>query len=269
MAIIFATSFEDAAGGSQTTAGFPTIRSGTTHSGESGTINWQNGIDPFTDAAVGTSGDGVSTGQTGGTTKKDEIIGPANFSGGIGGKGFRHWRTGNNGHGGGITCTFTSSTQELWMRFYMRYPLSYTYGGSYTKDIYGNEGGDYWIYGMQTSHWGLTHAGDPNLGGSIDFADLFDGNFHCHEIHVKRGNPGSDILEIWIDDVLDYSASNRSFDTSAMTHFVLGHNQADAGAGEVYVDYDDIVVSNSERVGPISGGGGGGIIRGSMLGGLG
>jgi hypothetical protein len=246
MAIIFATSFED--------SGCPTVRTAATFSGEVGTINWQNGVDAFTDAACGSSGDGITPSQTKSSANGDEIIGPANMVGGLGGKGFRHWRRNTNEHGGGITCTFTSSTMELWMRFYSRYDLGYNYGGGYTKDIYGNEGGsDYWIYGMQTTHWGLTHAGDPNLGGAIDFAALDDGNWHCHEIHIKRGNPGSDVLEIWIDNVLDYSASNRSFDNSPMTHFVLGHNQNDAGA-EGFVDFDDIVVSNSGRVGPLGGG---------------
>jgi hypothetical protein len=233
-----------------------------------------NTADP--DAArsdVSRSGDWLSNGNGW------EVRSEAAYSGGTG-LGSRHYRDGENGVSGGIRCNLSSSVTELWFRFYSRYESGFpwTPSGSpgYTKDIYGNQGGDWWIYGIQNTGWGVSFSSSQNHdgGGAYTWQDLMggdtgDGLWHCHEFHIKKGN-GSGEIHVWIDDVLRVTETGLSIGTGSMSDFIILENQSTvAGLNSWYVDCDEFKVSDSGRVGPISGGGGGGIIRGSMLGGLG
>jgi hypothetical protein len=198
-----------------------------------------------------------------------QVTSAANYSGGAGGNGFRHWRgDGTNNLSGGITITLPSSYTELWLRWYMRYQsgFAWTPAGNplYTKDIYGSEGGDYWIYGIQGAGWGLTDISSANhSNGAMDWSDLMGGNtgdglWHCHEFHINRAGAGAGVIEVWIDDVQYVNATGLTLSNTSMSSFRIGSNQDEvtgAGAADYYTDYDDFAVSDTARIGPLGGGG--------------
>ena len=215
-----------------------------------------------------------------------EITTAANYSGGGGGNGFRHWRGDGTGNAcsGGITITLPGSYTELWLRWYMRYQSGFTWVNNdpgYTKDIYGSEHVNYWIYGIQNDGWGVSdissanHDGVSGPGASFTWADLMggttgDGQWHCHEFHINRAGAGAGVIEVWIDDDWKFTETGLTLHTDAMSSFRIGSNQSEptgAGAADYYTDYDDIAVSDSGRVGPLSGGST--PKRGSSVGGLG
>jgi len=80
----------------------------------------------LTDASVCNSGDGIS-GNGGWTTSGgslDQITAAANYSGGGGGRGFRHWvGDGLNNTGGGIRVSWVG-VPEIWFRYYIRFQSS-------------------------------------------------------------------------------------------------------------------------------------------------
>lgn len=192
----------------------------------------------------------------------DQIIAAANYPGGGGGLGYRHYRgNGSNVNGGGLIISFSPAVTEVWVRFYMLYSLGFGFTGSgpiYTKDHYWNQGGNYLIFGIQGNHaWGITDISSPNHNGNLSWSGsqggiTGDGLWHLYEYHVKLDNPNS-ILEIWIDNVRVLNATGLTLGSSPLSWFELGSNQADVtNCNPVcYTDYDDIAISTSGRIGPI------------------
>ena len=57
-----------------------------------------------------------------GTVREEQITALANYPGGAGGKGQRHWLgDGVNNTSGGVWASFPAPQSELWVRWYMRY----------------------------------------------------------------------------------------------------------------------------------------------------
>src|SRR5262245_57617789 len=76
-------------------------------------------------AADGIRGHGGWTSTAGNV---DRITAAANNPTGGGGKGFRHVRgDGTNNGGGGIGVNLPSPLREMWLRFYMRYPVGFSF----------------------------------------------------------------------------------------------------------------------------------------------
>jgi len=193
-----------------------------------------------------------------------QVIADANYSSGAGGLGFRTWRgDGTNSVSGGINFILPTGYNELWVRFYMRYQSGFAWTGgnpSYTKDIYGNTGGNYWIYGKQGTGWGVTDISSPNHSGAYGWSDLMggdtgDGQWHCHEFHISRAGAGAGVIEVWIDGTLRHQATGLTLSSGTMSELQIGENQTTvtgAGANDYYTDYDDFVISDSGRVGCIA-----------------
>jgi hypothetical protein len=168
----------------------------------------------------------------------------------------------------------------------MRYQLGFTFGESgvanpgYTKDLRGLSAGNQFVFGIQGSaSWGLflqpdfhtsTESWQDTMGGLTG-----DGLWHCYEFHIKNGTSG--VVEIWVDDAQVYSFTGN-VPTDDIRSIEIGGNQnavGDANGLSVnnsgtptdwYTDFDDIAVSDSGRIGPLSSGV---ARRGSSLGGLG
>jgi hypothetical protein len=219
------------------------------------------------ESQVCNSGDGISghgTWATPGHPNGDEITLAANYSGGAGGRGFRHWRAdGFDVNGGGIKIGMPSGLTDLWVRFYMRYQAGFAWNPSgspgFTKDIYalGNPGPD-WTFGFHGSGgmWGWTNSGSADTG-SIGWTSIMggatsDGRWHCYEYHVKLGTTTSNgIKEYWVDGNLGLRTTSANTGTSGnWRELVFGSNQnAPANGGDMYTDYDDIAMSASGRIG--------------------
>jgi len=202
----------------------------------------------------------------------DQIIAAANNPLGTG-NGFRHYRgDGVNNQGGGLKITPSRSLTEMWVRFYMRYSLGFKWDSgqpAYTKDHYWNSGGQYLIFGVQGAlpaggghTWGITQISSPNLNSTLTWAAsqggvqgsaLGDGQFHCYEYHVKQ-NGANGTLEYWFDGVA-YGSRTANLGSTPWGSLTLGSNQTivvGAEATDYYTDYDDIAISDTGRIGPLS-----------------
>lgn len=206
----------------------------------------------------------------------DEIVAAANFSGGLGGKGFRHWSgNGMNSGGGSLNIYFPSQT-EMWVRYYVRHQLGFAWQGGpiYQKQIYVNSGA---FSAPGTFYFGLH---DSSVGGHVEVMSSVnqitsktwvslqggstgDGTFHCIEVHAKMNNPGASsngIMEVWVDGVKVYTNTAVQFSTTTgatWQQFTLSNNEnAPSSASNVdqATDFDDIVISNSGYIGTIGGG---------------
>ncbi len=81
-----------------------------------------------------------------------------------------------------------------------------------------------------------------------------DGLFHAIEIHAKLNTSGANgIAEGWVDGKKMFSFNNVDYGGgSGWTYFVISLNQANvANGGCVYIDIDDIAISNTGYIGPL------------------
>ena len=277
MATVFETTFDD--------VNFPTVRATGIH--------WEQTVDGLTDAVVGQTGDGIS-GQANDTTTLgagEQILAAANNSEGGGGKGQRHWvGDGTNQTSGGILVQW-NGVAEMWLRYYIRFQSGFTWGagdnGGYIKTIYVNSGQ------AGTFYFGLNHGvigghvevddtgGTGNHHSAVTWADwqggsTGDGLFHCLEVHAKMNSSGAasdGVFEFWLDGTQIYSLSTVHFSNSDGALFnasTFGSNSSNPqnGGVDVYVDFDDIKISDSGYIGPIAGAAAANSC-GSSLGGLG
>lgn len=231
-------------------------------------------INGANDSGVCATGDGLA-GWGGGLP--DEITSAANYSGGGGGRGFRHWRgDGQNNNGGGVRVDFGLTTpplglqKEFWVRWYMRYEAGFAWLNGhpgYTKEIYVNvtqQGAFTWGF-HGSANFGIDANGNgappgwtnimtpDGSGGAVG-----DGLWHCYEGHVKAETSGSNgIGQSWIDGVPTDNSNSVSYGTTSGWGLLLfGSNQASPANGRnMYTDYDDIAISTVGRIGCLSGGG--------------
>jgi hypothetical protein len=196
----------------------------------------------------------------------EQIASEANYPGGLGGLGNLHWMgEGSNSQSNSLNFNWATDEPEIWVRYYAKWEAGMVFNPGYSKDcdlqlgsavrvIFGHQNGAF-------GFWRATGSPDYFLTGSISWNDIMggsasDGNWHCFEFHLKYSNAGAGEAGIWIDDVDAGSTTGLTFAGSTgwrgYTTFV---NQSSVGAGGPYKVYlDDIVVSNSGRVGPLGGG---------------
>jgi len=203
----------------------------------------------------------------GGTDKNAEIISAANHAAGGGGRGLRHWECdGEDNRTGAVKVSFSPLPTEVWVRWYMRYQEGFTWEWSdrgllYDKMLYfnGNIVIPEWkdadrlnIYMAGSNHnssvgtgWDtIMAAGDDDEGHKAS-----DGQWHLYEVHVKAGI-GDGVLEFWIDEVLRLQFTNQNLGTGGFSNIAIGHNQvAPENGGPRYVDFDDIVISDTGYIG--------------------
>ncbi len=200
-----------------------------------------------------------------------QVTPAANYPGGGGGNGLRFWDgDGSNAHSSFPEVFFPTSQKELWIRWYMRYQQGYQWSPlNYAKHLYiwtqsaSNAvipeyvwANNYRIY-AEASGGGASYQG--NTGWQSLYGTASDGNWHCYEIHLKMDTSQSNgIAEIWIDGVNQVSVTNANFswgDSTAAQGWVyvdIKSNQSSPGNGTcMYVDYDDIAISTTGRIGPI------------------
>ena len=201
---------------------------------------------------------------------EEQITSEANYPGGGGGKGQRHWKgDGANVNSGGLMLSFAPES-EIWIRWYMKYqfgfqwsPLNYdkilyihTDGGcSPIVEMYSDDGFSVYSQSGSNQHYKCDNCGWTSIMGGA----TSDGQWHYYEVHLKMDTNGSDgICQIWIDGDLKIDRSDAGWGTSAGFNYVgIGSNQRTPNNGKcMAVDFDDIAISNSGYIGPISGGGG-------------
>ncbi len=209
----------------------------------------------------------------------EQITLAANNPNGGGGKGERHWvGDGSNSNTGGLQLDFNTIQPEFWIRWYARWQPGFKWTAiGYEKLLYiwgSNPAVIPEPVGWDGFHIALLGKGVPpsvacnsgcgwdtwHANGALDPLTghrTADGSWHCLEVHLRMDTNGSNgVLEFWLDGVKKISANNVPLGTTAgWTNFVLGSNQSSPNNGGcAYVDYDDIVISNTGYIGPLAGG---------------
>jgi len=204
-----------------------------------------------------------------------QITTAANYPGGGGGRGLRQYLgDGTNNQTSGLRFSFPAS-DEIWIRWYMRYESGFKWTGNWP-------GYDKWLYidsgqsdccipewdGDEVNLHSCISGNNKNdnahwqmiMGGTTG-----DGEWHCYEIHVKQAGSNG-IGEMWIDGVRYLNWTNTNYGSGSFTTCVIGSNcmtpnngsSGSAREGTLtnagYVDFDDVVISNTGYIGPIGSG---------------
>lgn len=199
--------------------------------------------------------------------KEEQITSEANYPGGGGGKGQRHWI--GDGHcvnSGSLKAVFAAAP-EIWIRWYMRYELGFQWDSFvFNKILYMHTAGgaspivlwygfnDLSVFasGGDDQHHMCENCGWTQVMGGA----TADGQWHCYEVHLKMDTNGSDgICQVWTDEALVINESDVDWGTDAgFYHIGIGSNADWPNNGRcMAVDFDDIAISNKGYIGPISG----------------
>lgn len=208
---------------------------------------------------------------------QSQIATASNFSLGGGFRGFRQWlgivknesspgQYYNFFFGGGPT---PRQETNLWIRWYIRYQPGFTFGGGSPdghKIIYFQKapsGVDSMYLEFAHGNLRLTNGADIinsiggfglnnfwNLSGTSSTAD---GSWHCAELHYKvESSVGARNAEaqLWIDDVLRLNGSGFATGSAGIPAFTLPSNNHESGTGgAIWLDIDDLAISNTGRIG--------------------
>ena len=195
----------------------------------------------------------------------EQITAAANHPGGADGKGQRHWLgDGTNNNSGGIRIYFNTPQTNFWMRWYARwesgfgsfdqFKMLYIYSPSGTGAVfqpgYGQLSGiRFWtsVENSKCDNCGYSALFYPN-GQS-------DGSWQLFEIHINLTNGTT---QAWVNENLVINETNVDWGSlTSVSSILIGSNCKDITNGKsMYVDYDDIAISNTGYIGPLVGGGG-------------
>ena len=210
--------------------------------------------------------------------KEEQITSAANYPGGGGGKGQRHWLgDAPVDNSGSAKIDFASQQSELWIRWYMRFQIGFQWnrlieykaflidGGLSTQIIIGPRWQD---------QMGIVVNGKPydspsgngwntimvNGGTDARGNKTSDGQWHLYEIHLKMDTNGRNGIVEWrVDGVKMLHRTDVNFNyksRSGWSYMVIGDNGGRVANGvpsAYYVDYDDIVISTTGPIGPYAG----------------
>ena len=204
--------------------------------------------------------------------KEEQITSAANYSGGGGGRGQRHWlRDGHTVNSGGTRIEFASPQSELWIRWYMRFQSGFQWNTLVTFKIFyidvtlpNHVVVHYcWQDRLCVSPFGHSYSTPSGNGWNTIMANggtdangnkTSDGQWHLYEVHIKMDTNGSNgIAEWWVDGVQRLYRTDVNYGTYARWKtMVIGSNSIFPANGQsaFYVDYDDIVISTTGPIGP-------------------
>lgn len=196
--------------------------------------------------------------------KGEQITAAANYPNGGGGLGQRHWMgngkdlNGTAPGSGSLQIVFNSPPSEIWMRYYVRYEAGFPLEGQeYHKLLYLFPATGYGFYVDSTGGGNgirIITGGTERASTDYGFDDIYgavsDGSWHCFEYHF---NLTSGVFEIWVDGVQRLSASNVFYPFQAIHHIVIPENHKTTSLPrDMYYDIDDIAVSTTGYIGPLS-----------------
>ena len=201
--------------------------------------------------------------------KYEEISAQANHPAGDGGKGARHWTgDGTNNGSGSIEIYFNSPQDRVWVRWYQRWEPGFKATPIYmTKELYfWNTGPNQIVHEMNLPDgggWGTVFVGGGqghyyNEGGFKYWypSGTSDGSWVLFEVLVDIPNGK---YKYWVNEELLLD-KNINFPTNPKLEsicFQINSKGVDNGIGRpMYIDYDDVAISNTGYIGPLSGGGG-------------
>ena len=215
--------------------------------------------------------DGTSATYDGVTHYSGEISSPGRLGSG---KSLKLWRhSGSFGdYTGSLLYNFTTSTNNLFFRYYLKMPVAFNGtdgefkgwrmnldGGGEIYLHYKNCGNDCRSNGVWTIY--DTGSSVDEVLNNNELRAIWDGNWHSIEWELGLGTR---TLKLWIDGVLKYSDTNRAWHSSSnfdfMQHFPIGNTYSHNGTWQSTwqaIEADDLVFSTT-YIGPDGSSGGGG-----------
>lgn len=208
--------------------------------------------------------------------RPDQVTPDANNPAGGGGNGWRHYiGDGQNINGQGFNLAFSPGARptEFYFRWYMRYPAGFAWSGTlgYQKLIYtdphsavldfkspeGVGDGNGWQFYSQRVGIGYEATGNGWYTTQAGGGRVATGAWHWYEVHMKVDTNGlNGVLEVWADGVKAVSRSDVSYGApgTPFSRFGLLTNQnAPSNGACVPVDIDDLALSTTGPIGPITG----------------
>ena len=209
-----------------------------------------------------------------GTLHGEQITSVANHAAGGGGRGQRHWRgyeasSVPSNSSGGISISFATAQPEIWVRWYMRYQAGFKWSSiledkiiyfdvlsrqtsvivawqdfAYSK-ILAQSAGSRTFLSAKGKGWTGTMKGEAS-----------DGLWHLYEVHLKMDTDGANgEAHMWIDGVQAISKTGIDWGSHPGWSYILfGSNSRYPNNPACFAaDYDDIAVSNTGYIGPLSG----------------
>ncbi|KKP93458.1 MAG: hypothetical protein UR99_C0051G0001 [Candidatus Moranbacteria bacterium GW2011_GWD2_36_12] len=211
-----------------------------------------------------------------------QITIPANNVTGGGFRGARFWiGDGDDINSQPLKVDFSSHEPELWVRWYMRYPMGFQWlnneigydkwlyfyaNGGTPQTIINQDNGSFRIYNQAVStignNWQGISSSDPAWGGVVGYpmkwtilmsGNVSDGEWHSFEVYIKMDTNSADgIGRMWVDGVLvinsfilNYSGGlNVAREGWDYFNFKSNQNWPNNGS-EMPIDFDDIIVFNN------------------------
>jgi hypothetical protein len=208
----------------------------------------------------------------------EQITTAANYPGGGGGRGQRHWigqSLGNTNGSGSVSFSF-SQVQEIYIQWYMRWQQGLKLGGSVApivreqKLVYftgagcGQPNGCY--FAIEHGEFRVVMAGGTPRGGGTGWNGLFggatnassDGRWIRMEVHLKNetGGLNNGVAEWWVDGTRVLSVTNLdTVGSTGFSSFVFPENhQYTTVSGtccDMYQDLDDVTIRTTPG-GPVT-----------------
>jgi hypothetical protein len=212
-----------------------------------------------------------------GTVREEQITALANYPGGAGGKGQRHWLgDGVNNTSGGVWASFPAPQSELWVRWYMRYEHGFEWNPYLMNqkilyfdptafprlivEYYGQDRVQVFSYASSQGYPSAEGTGWNAImaSGATDARGnkTSDGRWHLWEFHVRIDTNGTDgVVELWIDNNTVIDVTNANLAAASLGGLLIGSNGFTPGSGRcLAVDYDDLAIRTTGPIGPVGGG---------------
>jgi hypothetical protein len=212
----------------------------------------------------------------------EQITAAANYPGGGGGRGHRHWfgqshATTNNS--GGVSYSFTQQVQEVYVRWYVRWQAGTKLGGDtqpiarnhkviyfaggncgYPSGCYWDIGGDHFAFVVNGRSKFFGAGWDGMFGGSYNAPS--DGRWIMMEIHMKNetGGLNNGVAQWWVDGKLVVDQHDIDFaGSTGFWGFILPSNHqfttVQGDCCDMFEDFDDVAIRTTGPIGPVAGGG--------------
>jgi hypothetical protein len=203
------------------------------------------------------------------TAHHEQITALANYSGGAGGRGQRHYLgTTNDSESEGCVLYFTPGVRELWIRWYMRFETGLQFvDEAGCKILYFKTPSGSNLNPLLIGHdvTGITYSVNADAGDGLNYwannfslhdifngSDSSDGSWHCYELHIKSEtttSPPNGEVDLWIDSVSRMHYTNVNHGIWAGGTYIGGVSLGDNAHGvltqERYIDFDDFVVQST------------------------
>lgn len=191
----------------------------------------------------------------------------ANYSLGAGDQGYRMFQGDErNIDSSPMAIYFTSPQDEIWIRYYTRYPIGQSWGDimehkmiyAFTNDgvaININFPQGMGAIGIQPR--GTMNSPDIYVNGwgwnNLYGADIGDGSWHLYEHHFKLGSSGGNngVYQFWVDGVnrvnridLDFFDGGNATPTAWDHIYLPSNHNVSTLAGCNGIDIDDMAVAN-------------------------